>query len=125
MKLMTRRILMGAIILALVLLGYWYFKSSDGFENADTFTLYYADWCPHCKTIKPVFSEWSSKKSIEVNGKTVFLSMVEADKEPEKVSEAGVKGYPTFMLKKADGTSVEFNGERTASGWESWLKSNL
>ena len=122
---MTRRILMGAIILALVLLGYWYFKSSEGFEGSDTFTLYYADWCPHCKTIKPVFSEWSSKKSIEVNGKTVFLSMVEADAEPEKVSEAGVKGYPTFMLKKADGTSVEFNGERTASGWESWLKSNL
>jgi thiol-disulfide isomerase/thioredoxin len=125
MKLMTRRILMGAIILALVLLGYWYFKSSEGFEGSDTFTLYYADWCPHCKTIKPVFSEWSSKKSIEVNGKTVFLSMVEADAEPAKVSEAGVKGYPTFMLKKADGTSVEFNGERTASGWESWLKSNL
>ena len=122
---MTRRILMGAIILALVLLGYWYFKSSEGFEGSDTFTLYYADWCPHCKTIKPVFSEWSSKKSIEVNGKTVFLSMVEADAEPAKVSEAGVKGYPTFMLKKADGTSVEFNGERTASGWESWLKSNL
>ena len=122
---MTRRILMGAIILALVLLGYWYFKSSEGFEGSDTFTLYYADWCPHCKTIKPVFSEWSSKKSIEVNGKTVFLSMVEADAEPAKVSEAGVKGYPTFMLKKADGTSVEFNGERSASGWESWLKSNL
>jgi thiol-disulfide isomerase/thioredoxin len=125
MKLMTRRILMGAIILALVLLGYWYFKSSEGFEGADTFTLYYADWCPHCKTIKPVFSEWSSKKSIEVKGKTVFLSMVEADTEPEKVSAAGVKGYPTFMLKKADGTSVEFNGERSPSGWESWLKSNL
>jgi len=125
MKIMTRRILMGAIILALVLLGYWYFKSSEGFEGSDTFTLYYADWCPHCKTIKPVFSEWSSKKSIEVNGKTVFLSMVEADAEPAKVSEAGVKGYPTFMLKKADGTSVEFNGERSASGWESWLKSNL
>jgi len=125
MKLMTRRILMGAIILALVLLGYWYFRSSEGFESTDTFTLYYADWCPHCKTVKPVFSEWSSKKSIEVNGKTVFLSMVEADTEPDKVSAAGVKGYPTFMLKKADGTSVEFNGERNASGWEGWLKSNL
>ena len=122
---MLRRILMGAIIFSLVLLAYWYFKSSEGFEGADTFTLYYADWCPHCKTIKPVFSEWSNKKSIDVKGKTVFLSMVEADAEPEKVSAAGVKGYPTFMLKKADGSSVEFNGDRSPSGWESWLNSNL
>jgi thiol-disulfide isomerase/thioredoxin len=37
-------------------------KLYQGFENPigetnsrGTFTLYYADWCPHCQTIKPVF----------------------------------------------------------------------
>ena len=62
---------------------------------------------------------------MEVNGKTVSLNMVEADTDKAKVQAANVKGFPTFMLKKADGTSVEFNGERTPSGWENWLGQNL
>lgn len=107
-------------------------NKSEGFagaaanpSGADTFTLYYADWCPHCKTVKPIYSQFAAAKTVQINGKTVFLDMVEVDTNPEKVQGKPVKGYPTFMLEKGDGTFVEFDGERTPGGWKSWLEANL
>lgn len=121
-------ILMGVVV-AVVFARYMYIRflkaNVDGFADADTFTLYYADWCPHCKTVKPVFAEWGKSGSVNIDGKTVFVSMVEADKDPKKVEAAGVKGFPTMILQKANGQKVEFDGERSAQGWESWLKQNL
>lgn len=99
---------------------------SEGFQaGADSFVMYYADWCPHCKTVKPIFKDWSKSGSIQVNGKPVFLEMAEADTNPEKIEKAGVKGFPTFVLHKADGSKKEFDGERTQDGWEAFLKANL
>ena len=109
----------------------WYLKpSAQGFANAEgvyTFGFYYADWCPHCKTVKPVFADWSSSGSTTVNGQTVFLSAFEADKDAEKVKALGapVKGYPTFLLQKPDGSFIEFSGDRTPAGWKSWLQENV
>jgi thiol-disulfide isomerase/thioredoxin len=111
------------IIVALILLKYS--VSAEGFTSgSDKFVMYYADWCPHCQTVKPKFKEWSSKGSIQVNGKTVFVEMVE-EKEKDKMSGKPVRGFPTFLLEKASGEFKEFEGERTPSGWENWLKSNL
>ena len=93
--------------------------------GSDSFTLYYADWCGHCKKVKPVFQQWSKNGTVDIGGKTVFVTMVEADGNPSKVSAAGVKGFPTFMLQTADGKTKEFDGERSPAGWESWLKQNL
>jgi len=126
MKVSKKTLMYAAAFLAVVVLAYYFAPMwREGFSGGASFTLYYADWCPHCKSIKPVFSEWSSKKTMEVNGKTVSLEMVEADTDKAKVQAANVKGFPTFMLKKADGTSVEFSGDRSPSGWESWLSQNL
>jgi len=91
----------------------------------DTFSMYYADWCPHCQTIKPVFKDYSKSGSTIVASKTVFLQMVEADTSPEKLKGKPVKGYPTFLLEKSDGTFVEFDGDRSPSGWNEWLAKNL
>ena len=112
-------------VMVLMFVRYLYPSGYEGFESAPTFTMYYADWCPHCKTIKPVFKDWSSSGSTTVAGKTVFLSMVEADSSPEKMKGVPVKGYPTFLLKTADGQYKEFDGERTPEGWASWLSNNL
>jgi thiol-disulfide isomerase/thioredoxin len=114
------------VLAALFLLKYGYANGArEGFSGGtDKFVMYYADWCPHCKTVKPAFSEWSKKGSIQINGKTVFLEMVE-EQEKEKAAGKPVKGYPTFLLETADGKFKEFDGERSPSGWESWLKSNL
>jgi thiol-disulfide isomerase/thioredoxin len=118
-----------AAVIAVLALLYVVAPKKEGFvanpSGADTFTLFYADWCPHCKAVKPVYAEWSASKTMQVKGKTVFLDMVEVDTNPEKVQGKPVKGYPTFLLEKADGTFVEFDGERTPAGWKSWLEANL
>ena len=126
MKTSTRNLFVGAAVIILVLLAIRYFnRSGEGFEGADTFTLYYAKWCPHCKTIAPVFKDFSKDGSVNVNGKTVFLTMVEADEDADKMKGKPVKGFPTFLLEKANGQNVEFDGERNPEGWKSWLAKNL
>jgi len=116
------------VVLGLVVIGvlvYTLSSRNEGFSSGDTFTLYYADWCPHCKAVKPVFSQWSSSGSVTVKDKTVITKMVEADTSPALVSQAGVKGFPTMILTKADGSSVEYKGDRSVSAWEEWLGSNV
>jgi thiol-disulfide isomerase/thioredoxin len=128
MKPATRNIFIGILLVGVVIMmyiRYLYPNGPEGFETAPSFTLYYADWCPHCKTIKPVFKSWSSSGSTTVKGKTVFLSMVEADTNPEKLKGVPVKGYPTFLLQTADGKFKEFDGDRTPEGWKAWLEDNL
>lgn len=98
----------------------------EGFQSgANSFTMYYADWCPHCKSIKPAFSQFVSGGSIQVKGQPVFLKMVEAEQNPEEAKGKPVRGYPTFLLEKADGTFKEFDGERTPAGWKAFIEANL
>jgi len=111
-------VLVGIVILYAI--GYGIFKlvKKEGFESESTFDLYYADWCPHCKTVKPAFESWMSSQTI------VTTHMYEADKDSEKIAAAGVKGFPTLRLTKADGTVVDCNA-RDAEGWEAFLKKNM
>ena len=125
MKLPPTRILIVAAVLLAILFVIGLSKRLEGFEggsDAPTFTMYYADWCPHCKDIKPVFKDYSKSGSVTVKGKTVFVSMVE---EKEIKSDVKVKGFPTFVLRKADGTTVESDAERTPAGWTQWLGENV
>ena len=113
-------------VILLLLLRYTSTRQEGFASGSDEFVLYYADWCPHCKTVKPVFKNWGAEKgSIQVNGKTVLVKMYEADTNPEEIKKADVKGFPTMILHKANGQKVEFEGDRSPSGWESWLKAHL
>lgn len=120
--------LVGIVIGLLVLLRFIQ-SSKEGFadvpKGADTFTLYYADWCPHCKTVKPAFQEWSKNGFVTVAGRNVACRMVQPEKEPEKAAGKEIKGYPTFILETADGKVVEHQGERTPDGWMKFLENNL
>jgi len=97
---------------------YRMFTKKEGFSSGNTFTMYYADWCPHCKTVKPAFESWMSSQNL------VTAQMYEADRDSEKVKAAGVKGFPTFQLTKEDGSVVECTA-RDAEGWNSFLKANI
>jgi thiol-disulfide isomerase/thioredoxin len=123
MKLPPTRILIVAAVLVAILFVISLSKRFEGFEGgADTFTMYYANWCPHCKDIKPVFKKYSKSGSVTVKGKTVFVSMVE---EKQIKSDVKVKGFPSFILQKADGTTIESDAERTPDGWTQWLGENV
>ncbi len=102
--------------------------AKEGFAaaaGANTLTLYYADWCPHCKAVKPVFETLKSESPLKIKDKMVFIEMAEADKDSAKIKAAGIKGFPTIKLQNESGSIMEFDGERTDAGIRSWLSQNL
>ena len=119
--------LVGIIVALLVLLRVIH-ASTEGFTggtstgSGDSFTLYYAEWCPHCKAVKPAFAEWAKNGFVSVGGKNVAVSMVEPEKEPEKAKGKSIKGYPTFILETADGQAFDYEGERTPAGYQKFLE---
>ena len=125
----TQVILLAVAIVAILLHLKFSSSSFEGFaEGTTSFNLYYADWCGHCQKVKPIFKQWAADKgSIQVNGQTVFVGMVNADAPDSKDKMAGknVRGYPTFLLETADGKVTEYTGERSESGWMEFLKQNV
>lgn len=122
------------ITLVMLILVFLYLASNnlEGFENKrygetndrGTFTLYYADWCPHCKTIKPVFKDFMGNGTVDVNGKSVQCKMVE-EKQIQKGVDPDIKGYPSLLYSDASGKIVEFSGPRTSDGFMQFLKQQI
>lgn len=125
----TRFIYLIGVIIGLLILLRFIQRSKEGFQSgsggADTFTLYYADWCPHCKTIKPAFEQWSKNGFVSIAGKNVKVRMVEQGQHPEEVAAKGIKGFPTFMLETAEGKTVEYQGDRTPESYIKFLEEQL
>jgi thiol-disulfide isomerase/thioredoxin len=93
-------------------------------SSEPVFTMYYVDWCPHCKSVKPIFTDFMGSGTVQVNGKPVKCTMVNAETNPDAVKGLNIKGYPSFLLNKG-GNMIEFNGERTADGFMSFLNQNM
>ena len=124
------------ILLALVilgLLGYLYkvqFSTLQGFQsgagpNEYTFTMFYADWCGHCKTAKPGFEELAKKGAVTVNGKKCTIQLVSPEKEPQKAKDKPIKGFPTFLMETPDGQTLEYRGERNTDGYLKFINDTL
>ena len=126
-------VLATAIVVGLTIWGglqIWPQQGSQGFENPNppslpTFTMFYADWCPHCTSAKPAFTEFMSSGTIDVAGKKVNIEMVQPEKNPEKAEGLPVKGFPTFLLQKPDGNVVEYKGSRDTDGYLKFLNEQL
>ena len=104
-------------------------RGLQGFQNPapamKTFTMYYADWCPHCKTIKPEFTEFSKSGSITVGSTNCQIRLIDAAKNPDAAKGKPVKGFPTFLLETTDGKMVEYQGERNTEGWLKFINEKL
>jgi thiol-disulfide isomerase/thioredoxin len=113
-------------------LGITFGQGLQGFQNQtgpapamNTFTMYYADWCPHCQTVKPEFTEFSNRGTIEVGGKKCQIMLVDAAKNPEAAKGKPVKGFPTFLLETTDGKILEYQGERNTDGWLAFINQKM
>tara|TARA_Y100000389_G_C17456324_1_gene518429 strand:+ start:2522 stop:2968 length:447 start_codon:yes stop_codon:yes gene_type:complete len=75
-------------------------NKGDG-EQIDSVDLYffYTEWCPHCKTAKPVWNELQEDIGTKkVKGKKIHFIAVDCEKEPETAEKYKVEGYPTIKL---------------------------
>lgn len=123
----------GLLLVGVALITLWFttaMKDSfiQGFANPGSyqFVMYYAPWCPHCKTVMPDFDGLGATQTI--GGSTVKVSKVDCDAQPEVGKAKGVTGYPTFQLQDAQGNLVEEMGgayPRDQGGFVNFLQSKL
>jgi thiol-disulfide isomerase/thioredoxin len=115
----TTGFLIAALVILALLAIYFGTSQISGFADGSgekTFYMVYADWCPHCQTVKPSMQKFkedvSSGAVAELKGKSVNVELIDGEsKNPELDKLPPVKGYPTFFLK--NGSDVqEYKGPR-------------
>ncbi len=74
-------------------------------EVKPNITLYYANWCPHCNSLKPIWNKFFEKN--KDNGK-YDIKAVDCS---ESCLNPNVEGYPTILLTKSNGEVSDFSGE--------------
>ena len=97
-------------------------------ENQKTATLYMfgTNWCPHCKTAKPIWDDYiSNNENLKVGTYDILFKSVDCDAEKNIADKFDVKGYPTFKLERGPGDVVEFEAKPTHDNFTNLLQSSL
>jgi thiol-disulfide isomerase/thioredoxin len=92
-------------------------SNSNGSNNSGPAELlfFYADWCPHCKTAKPIWNDLKTEyQNKTINGYTIIFTDVNCSEETPEVdkmmNQYNVEGYPTIKLLK-DGQVIEYDAK--------------
>lgn len=98
-------------------------KIEDEVSDGKKLVLFYADWCGHCKTLKPVWD----KTADEVNTKDKKLMIKvncggDSEKEKELMKKYNIDGYPTILIFE-NGKHTVYDDERTKEAFMKTIKS--
>ena len=92
-------------------------QEGSGAGNGSTAELlfFYADWCPHCKTAKPIWNDLKAEyENKTINGYKVVFTDVNCSEETAEVdkmmNQYNVEGYPTIKL-LTDGQIIEYDAK--------------
>jgi len=116
------RLLLAVVILFLLFYVYNHFLK-EGFECSPKeveqhcskedklLVLFYADWCGHCKTVKPVWKE-ASKKANEDGTKMIMVNVGNKTHEEQAlIDKYEIDGFPTILLFQ-NGSHEQYTGKR-------------
>lgn len=110
-----------AVVVAVLIYVLW--PSHEGF-NSDTksLVLFYAPWCPHCKSLLPI---WDNLQEKHKSSGQVQIGKVDCDKNEEEAKKHGIQGYPTIILFKQGKKVATFDeADRSQEAIEKFLESN-
>ena len=105
-------------------------SSSQNSDNKEAeLLLFYVDWCPHCKTAKPVWNDIKSEyENKTINGYTVIFTEVNCTEETAEVEQMmnkyNIEGFPTIKLLK-DGQVIEYDAKPTKDTLTQFLNTVL
>jgi thiol-disulfide isomerase/thioredoxin len=90
---------------------------------------FFADWCPHCKTAKPIWNDLKAQyENKTINGYHVVFTEINCSEESAEVekmmNQYSVEGYPTIKLLK-DGQIVEYDAKPTKETLTQFLETVL
>jgi thiol-disulfide isomerase/thioredoxin len=92
--------------------------------SADIY-LFYTEWCPHCKTAKPIWADFKSQMSGKtVNGITLIFHEVDCDKDTATSDKFKVKGFPTIKLMKGN-QMIEYDAKPTTANLIEFVNTSL
>lgn len=86
---------------------------------------FYADWCPHCKSAKPVWNELKANYENKIiNGYTILFTEIDCSNEnaesEKMMNKYNVEGFPTIKLIK-DGKVIDYDAKPTKETLEKFL----
>ncbi len=68
-------------------------------ENYADLYFFYTEWCPHCKTAKPIWGKLQEEiRGSQINGTKIKFIEIDCDKDPDTANKFNVEGYPTIKL---------------------------
>ncbi|CEI66292.1 hypothetical protein FVEN_g4319 [Fusarium venenatum] len=73
---------------------------------------FFADWCPPCKAIAPVYEQLATKHSVP---DVLAFAKVNVDHVQDAARQYGITAMPTFMFFK-EGKQVAVNGQAVLKG---------
>ena len=89
----------------------------DQVKSGTKLVLFYADWCGHCKKIKPVWDETAK----EINSDEVKMIKVNCgegtEKDKEIMKKYSIDGYPT-IIKFVNGKATLYQGDRNSDSFK-------
>jgi len=96
-----------------------------GYGGHKKIILFYAPWCPHCKSFMENEggreSVWQSFVRKHGGRKDLTIDQINCDEKPEAATQYGVGGFPTIMLFQGD-KSYTYDGDRSLETLERFLE---
>ena len=97
----------------------------SGQSGAIELYFFYTNWCPHCKTAKPIWQEFKDEMSgKKIKGRDIVFLDVDCEADPATAESFNVKGYPTIKLVKDD-QIIEYDAKPNKDTLMEFLNSSI
>ena len=94
-------------------------------NDGNWMVLYYAEWCGHCKTMKPEWKQVVNKlNNPSSNSNKINVAEIESQHIDKLLNKPEIEGFPTIKMYNNGKPVANFNEERIASKIEEFANNN-